>query len=265
MSKASDAGKAFMAGVLAKIPDETLRAQVETAFNDPRSEEALVVVGAGALAQPEINRKFTELEEAQAALTTKRAELEEVQQKQVNWWSVQEPKVRAYDEIKPEYDRLKEGKDPVGVDEAALTAMRKEFGDQLAGIQREGVNLMAFMSELAVRHYAEFQEKPDLQALLADPNIGKPLGDGRTYGLVQAYETKYGPQIKERHDKVEQARIDKLVDEKLAARMKDAPGPFPLRNQAPSALDILETGGKPEDHTVDTAAALYDQLQSARG
>lgn len=267
MSKASDAGKSFLAGVFAKLP-EAVRGQAEAAFAAAEAEAALEVIGTGALAQPEINRKFDELKSAQEALEAKQAEVDETYTKQVKWWETNEAKAKGYDQLKPEYDKLKAGGGNVGdkTENPSVEELRKEFNDRFLSLQQEGVGVMAFMSDLAVRHFAEFGEKPDMTSLLNDKNLGKPMPDGRTYGLVQAYETKYGEQIKARHEKEEKSRIDKLVEERYAERMKGQPQPFPLRDSAPSVLDVLESStDKPDAHTVDTATDLYEKLQSARG
>ena len=265
MSKASDAGKSFLAGVLAKLP-ENLRTQAETALLSAEAESALEVLGTGALGQSEINRKFDELRSTTEALDQEKARLEAIHGEQTRWWTANEPKIREYDTIKPEYDRLKEGKvaDPINPTADQLTAMRKELNDQLVQVQREGVNLMAFMQTLGLKHYREFGEEPDLQGMLADRKIGTPLGDGRTYGLTEAYAAKYGDQVKARAQKAEDDRINKLADERVAERMKGMQQPFPLRNQA-SVLDALEAPETAPKHDLESATALYEQLQAARG
>lgn len=266
MSKASEAGKVFMAGVVAKVPEER-RAQAEAAAAViMESEEALVVLGSGALAQADINRKYAELDTLKEDLDAKIAESLETHTKQTSWWDTNQTKLKEFDTVKAERDRLKAGGGTNVPDPNAPSAddLRKEFNDRITSLQTEGVGVMAFMADLAVRHYAEFQERPDMTALLNDKNLGKPMGDGRTYSLVNAYETKYGEQIKARNQKSEDDRINKLADERVKERMKGMSQPFPLRD-APSVLDVLEnTADKPENHTVDSAASLYETLQAAR-
>jgi hypothetical protein len=121
---------------------------------------------------------------------------------------------------------------------------------------------MAYMTELGLKHFAEFGEKIDMTALLAD--VGKH--NSPTYGLPDAYMAKYGEQIKARAQKAKDEEINKLVEERFRERVKAEGQPFPLRNQAPSALDALEhPTDKPATHDVETATALYEQLQAARG
>lgn len=274
MSKASDTGKSFMAGVFAKLP-ESVRAQVETAFNMVEAEQALEIIGAGALARPEINKKFDELKVAQDKLAADQQAAEEFAERQKVWWDTHEPKVREYDRVIAENAALKAGSgtggtggtgNGHGAGAPSVEDLKKEFDEKLALLQREGLGVMAYMSSLSAKHLKEFGEEPDMTALLADTNLGKPMPDGRIYGLVQAYATKYEAQIKARAEKAETARIDKLVEERFAERMKGMAHPFPLRDAAPSVLDVLEsTTDKSENHTVDSATALYEQLQSARG
>jgi hypothetical protein len=266
-SNAHKAGSSFAAGVLAKLP-EAQRAQVEAILSSDDAVEALEVLGTGALAQPDYNRRLEELREKTAALDAKQAEVEETFTKQTDWWNSTKDKVQEYDRIKPEYDTLKSGgtRMPANGQPPQLDDLKKEFDEKLSQLSLQGVGLMAFMTTLGVKHFREFGEEPDMPALLADKNLGKPMPDGRTYGVVQAYETKYGEQIKARAAKAEDDRISKLVDERFRERMKSADQPFPMRGSNPSVLDVLESAtDKPEAHTVDTATALYETLTAARG
>jgi hypothetical protein len=267
MSKASDTGKSFLAGVLAKLP-ESVRAQAESIFTSADAEQALEVIGTGALAQPEINRRLDELRTQTEAIEAKRAETEAIYQQQDAWWKANEPKVKAYDQLKPEYDRLKTGGSVTDTKGNGATNddLRKEFDARLAELQTDGMNVMSFMTTLGVQHYKDFGELINWTDLRSDRNLGKPMPDGRTYGLQQAYEAKYGEQITARRQKAETERIEKLVEERYKERLKSSDQPFPLRNQAPSVLDVLETTtDAPEKHTLDTAAALYEQLAAQRG
>lgn len=263
MAKGSNAhvsGQSFLAGVLAKLP-EAARAQVESVFGSDDAVAALEVIGTGALAQPEINRRLDELKARTDALTAKEVEVNETFTKQTDWWNTNKVKVEEYDKLKAGGSVVPSNGAPVDVE-----ALRKEMDAKISDLSLQGAGLMALMTNLSVKHFREFGVEPDMSALLADKNLGKQLPDGRIYNVLNAYETKYGEEIKARAAAEEQKRIDKLVDEKFKERMKGADQPFPLRGQNPSVLDMLEDpNAKPENHTVDTAAALYEQLQAARG
>src|SRR5689334_16950445 len=99
MSKASDAGKSFLAGVFAKLNAEQ-RAQAEAIFNSADATGALEVLGTGALAQPEINRQLDEIR-------AKGQQLDDLRQKNENWFAENEAALKEYLVIKPQYEELK--------------------------------------------------------------------------------------------------------------------------------------------------------------
>jgi hypothetical protein len=261
MSKAIDAGKAFLAGVLAKLPAEQ-RAQAETLFAD--QADALTVLGSGALGQAEINRKFNEVEE----LTRK---AQEDYDRLQTWYTERQTQLADYEKIKPEYDRLKGTVTPPPVVVPPLVdpekfISRDDFVKEMQHQQLSAANYLALMTKLAGEHFKTFGEVLDGQELLGDKSLGKTLPDGRTYGIVDAYRTKYAEQLTARQTADEQARIDKLVGERLAEERKKSPHlPFPVREGA-SPLDLLEPAApaKPSDFTADSALALYNELQEKR-
>lgn len=262
MSKAAEAGKAFLAGVLAKITNPDQRAQVEAAFNDAANADALVVVGAGALAQSDINRKYQELQDKETQLTedynnlntwyaTKKTDLEELETLRKGGKGNNPPPARTET---PEIDPTKF----IG---------RDEFGKLLMDEQLKAANYMGLMNALTLQHFQHFNEVIDTRELLADPRLGKLTADGsRVYGLKDAYDTKYHDKIAEREKRLSDESINKQVEERVAERMKTAPrAEFPLKG-SPSALDLLEPGAefKPESFTAQAAADEYLRLQQAR-
>ncbi len=263
MSKASDAGKAFMAGVFAKLP-EGVRGQVETAFAAAEAEAALEVIGTGALAQPEINRKLDEL----------RAKETEAQQKLESlnaWYSENKAALDEYVAIKPEYDDLKaKGGHPPVTPPATPPDPRKVAEDVINEAGREYVNVSAWLAGKAVEHSLMFNEALNVMELVSDPRLGKPISGqpGRVFSLQDAYTSKYGERVQQKAKEAEDKKFNEEVERRMAEERKKLTGqPFPLRDgqPSPSVLDVLKTPDGSAAHTVDTAIAEYERLQAARG
>lgn len=256
--KAVDAGKAFLAGVLAKISDPEKRAQVEAIFNDPTSEDALTVVGSGALAQSDINKKYDEIK-------TKEDALADDYEKLNTWFAGKRVDLE-------EYDKLKKGgtppvvkkDDPPTLDTSKFVS-QDDFLKTMNEQQRMAADYLGLQNVLTLEHYKNFGEVLDTRELLADKQLGKTRPDGGIYGLIDAYHTKFSDKLSARDKAAEELRINKLADEKVAERMKGIVQPFPLK-ASPSALDLLEPGAqfKPEDFTAAAAADEYNRLQQNR-
>ena len=255
--KAVEYARTFMAGVLAKIPEDK-RAQVEAAL----TEDALVMLGSGALAQSDINRKYDELKAKEETLADDYTKL--------NTW---------YEEKKgmlTEYDTLKAaaGKNPAlhpvvtpppEIDYSKVMS-KEEFLTSMIDQQRSAANYLALQQKLALTHLKQFDEILDAGELLADKSLGKTLPDGRIYGLEDAYRTKYAEKLTERANKLEETRINTLVDAKVSERMRANPGlPMPIRGGG-SPLDALEVDPKSAgaQFTAEAAALEYDRLQQSR-
>lgn len=255
MSKASEAGKSFLAGVLAKISDPEKRAQAEAALAD---DAALEVLGSGALAQSDINKRYDDLKAKEDALTEDYTRLN-------GWYETNKAKLEEYDTLKkqPPADPLapRPPADPK-VDLSKYVDL-ETFGKTMNDQQMQAANYLGLQNALTLQHYDRFKEVIDTRDLLADKNLGKQKPDGGIYGLKDAYEAKYAEKLTSWSTQQEQARINKLVEERLAEERKNQPSnqPFPLK-AAPSALDLLEPDSKekPSDFTAERAAAHYAEL-----
>lgn len=275
MSKASDAGKAFMAGVLAKLP-ESARAQAEAVFAAAEAEGALEVIGTGALAQPEINRKLDEIAKLNADLKAKQDEANELYTRNDTWYKANVTALKEYPTLKAELDRLKAGGDPD--DPPRVPIMDKKtieetiaslLDSQLTERERGYVDVVAFMQDKGFAHQQLFGTAPNMRELTSHPKLGKPIigQPGRVYSLDDAYNEKYGEAVTAKHKEAHDKSIEDEVQKRLAEeRKKFTEHPFPLRGgPQPAALDVLETKEGTAAHTVDTAVALYETLQQARG
>jgi hypothetical protein len=249
MSKALESGKTFLAGVLAKLP-EGLRGQVETAFNDPSAADALVVVGSGALAQSDINRKYQEIETQKTELDTAIAQAQSDYQKNQEWWT----------KTSAEYERLKAldkgGTPPVAPVVPPVAGLSKEDVEKVINENnRSYASVLGLSMTLSGKHFKDFGEVLDGNALIA-------FAEKNRLSLDTAYNQMFAEKIAAKAATEDQARIDKIVQERLAAERKTAVQPFPLRNQEPSVLDVLEAKDKP---TLPDPAEFYNQLSAARG
>ncbi len=266
---AVNAGKAFLAGVLAKISDPEKRAQVEATFNDPANKDALVVVGSGALAQSDINKKYTDLQAEEAKLKDLQATVDSDFQKLNAWYEPRQADFAIVDKLKaegkwkdgPVADPLAPHKPTEGIDPSKYLSL-EDFNKQMQGQQMAAANVMALMSRLTLQHRDRFGEILDASELLSDPNLGK-----NGYGLIDAYQTKFKDKLTEYSTNQENARVNKLVEERLAEERKKNPGlTVPLRSPiGASPLDYLDGSMKaPEGNLAELAAAEYDRLQQAK-
>lgn len=250
MSKAIDAGKAFLAGVLAKLP-ENVRGQVETAFNDPQAADALTVIGSGALAQSDINRKYQEIQTQQTELDAAIAQAQADYQKNVDW----------FEKNNAELARLKALADgtqpptPAPAPAPASGISKDDLEKYLAERDRSYASVLGLTTTLATQHYKDFGEVLDGNALIA-------YAEKNRQSLGDAYRNLFAEKIKAKADAEEQARINKQVEERVADALKKQAGqPFPLKNGEASALDVLELKEKPE---LPDPVAEYNRLQSLR-
>lgn len=274
MSKASDAGKVFLAGVLAKLP-ENLRAQAEVAFNASEAESALEVIGTGALAQPEINRRMDELKKQDDDLKAKLTEATTLYERNQDWYTKNSAALKEYPTLKTEYDRLKAGgggdpdDNPPAHKPVDPAEYRKLAQDVVNESGRDYIGVSAWLAAKAVEHLHQFGEPLPAVELVSNPKLGQPIAGqpGRVFSLDDAYRERYGERVtareKDIHDKAIEAEVQKRLGEE---RSKFGSHPFPLRGEVgPSVLDVLSTKDGPAAHTVDTAVDAYERLQAARG
>lgn len=261
MSKASDTGKSFFAGVVEKLP-EVARAAVLAAFEDPGAVSALEVLGTGALGQSEINRRFDEITKKEDELTARFQELN-------GWYEVNEPVLKAHATLKAELETLKAERKPTAGDPpppAPLVDARKVAEEVVNESGREYVQVSAWLAGKVAQHQQMFGEALDAMAIVQNPKLGKPVvgQPGRVFNLDDAYREAHGERVVTKQKEVEDKRFEAEVDRRFAERMKaGTTHPFPLRGET-SVLDVLGSKEGAAVHTVDSAAALYESLQQKR-
>lgn len=257
---AKESGQTFLAGVLAKLP-EADRAAAQAIFGKPEAEAAVVLVGEGALARPDYSKHMDDLTKKTGELDARQTELNE-------WFAANEAALKEYLTIKPEYDKLK-GTTPLVPKPPVAGLTKEEIDEQLEARDRSFAGALALSMNLASRHLHMFNEPLDTSELLANPKLGRPIDGqpGRVFGLQEAYDEKHGARVTAKHTDAETARINKMVDEKVAEKLKgvNSQHPFPLRDPNPSPLDALaDTTRKTADYSVDSAIAEYERLQQTR-
>jgi hypothetical protein len=251
-------GSAFLAGVLAKLP-EAVRTQAKEIFEKPEAKDAVIVIGDGVLARPDYSKAMNDLKAKETELTEKFNQLND-------WWAVNEAALVEYKTIKPEYDSLKGKKaaePPTPPPDARQIAL-----DVVNEAGREYVGVSAWIAGKVAVHQQMFGEPLDTMALVSNPKLGKPIPGqpGRVFSLQDAYNESYGEKVAAKAKEAEEKRINDEVQKRLAEeRAKSVGQPFPLRGEAPSVLDVLQTKDGPAAHTLDTAVAEYERLQNARG
>lgn len=256
---AYESGQSFLAGVLAKLTPEQ-QAQAKAIFEAPEAKDALTTLGDGVLARTDYSKQMDSLRQ-------KQTELDQLYQRNTDWFGQNEAALQEYLRIKPEYETLKGSKpgappspSPSGLDESAI---QKLLDERINQASVDVVGLSAWAATKSAEHMQMFQEVLPVQTLINDAITARKAGKPVT--IDEVYIEKYGPRLKEKADAAEAARIDKLVQEKLAAERAASPGlPFPVRTEA-SVLDVLEQKLDPTQFTAAAAAAEYQRLQQARG
>lgn len=264
MPKAVDAGREFLSSVLAKLPEEK-RAQAEALFAD--AQDALVVMGTGALAQPEINRRLDDIRTQEAKLKEEQAVLQSDWEKLNNWYTPRKPLLDKYGSLEQVEAAINAARgtstDPnlsrvTNQEPNAVGLTKEDLAKILEDRDRGYASVLAVTTTMASKHFADFGEVLDVNDLINQ-------ADKNRQSLEQAYQVKFGERLKEKAQKVEAERIQKLVDERWAEEQKKRQDqPFPLKGSNPSVLDVIESKGDPRNFTVDSAVAEYERLQAAR-
>jgi hypothetical protein len=259
---AFESGQEFLASVIAKLPADA-QAQAKEIFGRPEAKEAVVIVGDGALRQPDYSKAMNELK-------TKETELQAKLDNLTSWFEDNKTALEEYVKIKPEYDTLKAAPPKPGDPPKPPTPPvdpRKAAEDLLAEQGPQYVQVAAYLAGLAVKHHHMFGEPLDPMAIVQNPKVGKPIAGqpGRIFSLQDAYNEVHGERVLAKQKEATEKSFNDEVEKRLAAeRAKHTGQPFPLRDQSPSVLDVLNTKEGPAAHTLDTAVAEYERLQGAR-
>lgn len=258
---AFESGQTFLAGVIAKLPAE-LQAQAKELFEKPEAKDAVIIVGDGALARPDYSKAMDGIKTKETELTAKFTELN-------TWYEANKAALDEYKTMKPEYDRLKAGGngDPDPDPDRKPIDVQKVVDETLTTRERDYAGFVMFAQTLAAKHYQMFGEVLDGNALMSNPKLGKPIAGqpGRVFSLQDAYNESFGERVQQKVKEAEDKRINDEVEKRMAEeRKKLIAQPFPIRDATPSVLDTFATKEGSAAHTVDTAVAEYERLQSTR-
>ena len=257
---AFESGQSFLAGVLAKLPEEQ-RAQAKAIFDAAEAKDAVLLMGDGTLARADYSKSMDGLREKEQALNEHYERLND-------WYAVNK---EALDKAK-ERPAPTPNPNPAPNPNPTLTALTEDDVRRLAdeavnSAGKDYIAVSAFIASQAGRHMSIFGEPLDALELVQNPKVGRPIAGqpGRVFSLQDAYLEKYGPQLQKKAQEAEDKRINDEVEKRLVERTKGQTShPFPLRSEA-SPLDVLASKEGPAAHTLDTAVAEYERLQSARG
>jgi hypothetical protein len=256
---AFESGQSFLAGVLAKLPQEQ-QAQAKAIFDAAEAKDAVTLIGDSTLARSDYSRSMDQMREKEAALNEYYTRLD-------GWYTDNKA---ALDEA-----RASGRPDPAPTPQPTPAPSGMISSDEIRRIANEAINeagrdyiaVTAFLTTQGARHSHMFGEPLDMTELVANPKLGKPiLGQpGRVYSLQDAYHEKYGERIATRNKEAEDKRINDEVEKRLGERIKQTTSthPFPLRQES-SPLDVLQTKDGPAVHTLDSAVAEYERLVAAK-
>ena len=258
MSKALDSGKAFLDQVLAKLP-ESVRDQARTVFTAPEASDALTLLGDGTLARSDYSKSMDDLK-------AKEAQLADDYQKLTTWYDGAKDRLAKVETLEEQIARL-QGNPPPPADPIRAAAKeepvsgltKEELAAALEERDRSYAGVMALSNRLTAQHLRDFNEVLDIDALIAHAQT-------KRVDLKTAYDQVHAEKIAAKAKAVEDERTAKLTAEIEARVRKEIGQPYPIRNAAPSVLDILDNQqDKPANHTVDTAVEAYERLQATRG
>lgn len=264
VNKGAAAGKAFLAGVLAKLP-EAMRGKASELFE---STELQTYVGDGTLALEDFTRQSDALRTQNEELATRATELDQREQGLSNWHA---NLTKWYGDNRTLLERVKQGNgngngnpnpnptptNPTPAPQAdALT--EQQYNERI-GVERQAfLGFQRDQNQITRDHFAKFQEIVDLEPLLAHPQVAN-IGLTGVYNLVH----------KDRLDKwtadTTAAQNKKIADEavrKYQETQAQMPYPTPTGVGTGSPLDAIKPSAS--DSLVDAATAEYNRLQAER-
>lgn len=248
----AEKGKSLVQQILAKLP-ENLRTTVAPAFEAPEAVDALTLLGTAAVDKATADQIAADLAKKEADILTDYNRLH-------SWYTENKTKL-------DEYDTLKKGTAPAPpapapTPDPAKYMTREDYEKAQLERDQQYAAVLGVTSQISAQHLQRFGEVLDVNAVIANAGTKK-------LSFADAYADLHKDKITAANQAAEDARINKLVEERLAEARKTQAQPFPLRGGAvePSPLDQLLQ--KPEEranrYTADTAAAKYEELVANAG
>lgn len=264
---AYESGQDLLARALAKLP-ESQRGALEAAFQAAEAKDAVILLGDSALARSDYSKNMDTLRQTTADLQTKEQQLQVEFERLNTWYDANKTALDDYKAIKAGGGNGN-GNQPPAHQPPSPVDVRKVIDEALNEAGRDYINLNAFQIEQGFKHYALFNEPFNAMEIANNPKLGKPISGqpGRIFSLQDAYNEQYGERVAAKQKEADDKRFNDEVERRLADERKKllSGHPFPLRGEAPSVLDTLQTKDGPAGHTLDTAVAEYERLQATRG
>lgn len=248
MADKTEAAKAFMAGVLAKVP-EGQRAAVQAAIE--ASPEALALIGDGVIRQEDYSRNMNDLAAAKKKNEDYYVELS-------TWHTGVKTELETLRAAKPApvADPNKPAPDgnKADITKADVDAMLDTFGRDAAGF-------VAATNTLSMAHFQKFGEVLDLRPLLEDKRI-------KELGLNGVYNEVYKEQLAAKAaaaTAAETARLRAEIETNVRRELANQQIPGAISPQTgASPLDAIGKAPDPAINIVDAAATEYNRLAAAR-
>lgn len=261
MAKGSEAGKAFLEGVLSKITDPEEKAAAQRLL---QSQTFATEIGNGVLGQSEIDRQLQDLRAKQqeldgqvADLTTKETKLDEWYQNLTTWGETNK-------ELIALGRQAKEGKIPppdLSKAPAASGLTEEKLGEIIAQERSAMLGFTTESDQLRRQHFDTFGTYLDITPLLSHPEI-------RSVGLKGVYGLVHKDALAAKDTEKQTAHDDKIrAEERAKILASSANVPYPIGGSIHADTSPL-SALKPVNGTdglVSEAAAEYQRLQAARG
>jgi hypothetical protein len=221
-------------------------------------EAGLDRLGQATLRQDEFSRQMD-------VLTTQRRETDGYRSTLDQWWEENQARLAELDRLAAENAALKAGRpsptpNPSSDPAAPKYLTEEQFRAELEKTERGAVAFFRDLNTLSMRHFQQFGELLDTDAILNDRRV-------QQIGLVGVYQDLHKDQLAARAKAADEARLDaarKEGEEKARRELTANALPYPVSGHEPSTLDGVKPNQAPQAATVDDMVAEYSRLEQAR-
>ena len=235
----------FLAGILAHVPDA----------DRGKAEAAIEEMEKGTLRQSDYSKLANEADAAKAKFNALYASNTE-------WFAEKEAALAEVDTLRAKMiEAEKRGTTPA--DLPADLIRKTDLDKILSETERGAVGFIAEANGLTMKHFKEFNEILDINALLADKRV-------QQIGLKGVYQDQFKEQIAAKAKAAADAQAEAFRKEgydRARTELVNSKSPYPVMGNEPSALDAIEatrSGAAPVLKTVDDYASEYARLTGVR-
>jgi len=236
------AGKSVLDQMFGKLP-EADRAALAPVFQKPEAQEALKTLGESALMRSDYSRHMDAVAQDHAKLTKwyeeQKANLELGVKAREKGWNPDAPAT-----------------DPLAPAIPADVMRRADVDKLITARETEALAFIGHSNRLAFDHFQKFGEPLDIPALAADPRANE-------IGLMGVYQARFGDRLAAKAKEAEDARIGKLVEERMVEERRKLVNRPPDSMGSPSLgspLDALEATAAGKPGLVSEATDMYQTL-----